>query len=142
MRCKHKSCQRKRPRRKDNGQEGHRHKERNNAIAMKKLGERYDLPVIVTSLIVVVAFVGLTLAMPDTMMSALQNARDWVEYNLGALIKLFTLVTIFYCAWVAFSKYGNIRLGKATPKYSTWIWIVLIFCSSFSMSIMFWAVLE
>lgn len=109
---------------------------------MEKIKERYDLPVIITSLVVVVAFVGLTLAMPNEMMNALKNARDWVEYNLGALIKLFTLITIFYCAWIAFSKYGNIRLGKATPKYSTWVWVILIFCSSFSMSIMFWAVLE
>ena len=109
---------------------------------MNELSKKYDLPVIITGLVVVVVFVGLTLAMPETMMTALQTARDWVEYNLGSLIKLFTLITIGYCAWMALSKYGNIRLGKAKPKYSTWTWVILIFCSSFSMSIMFWAVLE
>ena len=109
---------------------------------LEKLKERYDLPVISVSLVVVIAFVAATFAAPDAMMNGLKAARDWVEYNLGALIKFFALVAIVYCAWMAFSKYGNIRFGKAKPKYSTWIWIVLIFCSSFSMSIMFWAVLE
>ncbi len=109
---------------------------------MKELAKKYDMPVIIVGLLVVVVFVGMTLAMPEAMMEALQAARDWVEYNLGSLIKLFALIAIAYCLWMALSKYGNICLGRAKPKYNTWTWIILIFCSSFSMSIMFWAVLE
>lgn len=109
---------------------------------MKELAKKYDMPVIIVGLLVVIVFVGMTIAMPKSMMEALQVGRDWVEFNLGGLIKLFALVAIIYCLWMALGKYGNIRLGKAKPKYNTWTWVILIFCSSFSMSIMFWAVLE
>lgn len=109
---------------------------------MKKLNERFDLPVIVAGLAVVIALVALTIAMPETMLETLKGARDWVEYNLGSVIKLFILAIIICCVYFAVTKYGNIRFGKAKPKYGTWTWIVLVFCSSFSMSIMFWAVVE
>lgn len=109
---------------------------------LRKLNERYDLPVIVAGLVVVIGLVALTIAMPETMLATLKGARDWVEYNLGSIIKLFMLAIIVCCVFFAVTKFGNIRFGKSKPRYSNWIWIILVFCSSFSMSIMFWAVVE
>ncbi len=108
----------------------------------KKLCQRYDMPVIIVSLIVAVVFAGFVIAMPDTMLNGLMDARTWITYNLGSIIKLFTLIVLVVCVGLAVTKYGNIRFGKAKPKYRTWTWSIMVFCSSFSMSIMFWAVLE
>lgn len=108
----------------------------------KELCKKYDMPVIIASLAVAVAFVCAVIAMPDAMLASLMDARTWITYNLGSLIKLFTLVVLVACIVLAVTKYGNIRFGKAKPKYRTWTWVVMVFCSSFSMSVMFWAVLE
>ena len=109
---------------------------------LKELNEKFDLPVIVAGLAVVIALVAATIAMPDQMLTMLKGARDWVEYNLGSLIKLFMLIVLACCVVLAVTKFGNIRFGKAQPKYSNWVWIIMVFCSSFSMSIMFWAIVE
>lgn len=109
---------------------------------LKRFSDKYDMPVIVASLVVVVVFTTAVIATPEAMLDNLMGARTWITYNLGSIIKLFTLVVLIACVVLAVTKYGNIRFGKAKPKYKTWTWIVMVFCSSFSMSIMFWAVLE
>lgn len=109
---------------------------------MKELSKKYDMPVIIVSMILTLAFVGLTIAMPEDVLDGMIIGRDFVFEHFGSLLKLFTLIVLIVCIWLMVSKYGNVRFGKAKPKYKTWTWVIMVFCSSFSMSIMFWAVLE
>lgn len=47
-----------------------------------------------------------------------------------------------YCGFFIFSKYGNIRLGEGAPEYSTFSWIVMMFCAGMGSSMMYWAAIE
>jgi glycine betaine transporter len=51
---------------------------------------------------------------------------------------------VFICLFFAFSKYGNIRLGKDTdrPEFSTSSWIAMLFSAGLAISLFFWGVAE
>ncbi len=52
------------------------------------------------------------------------------------------IVVVGYLAFFSFSKYGNIRFGGDKPEYSTFSWIVMMFCAGMGSSMMYWAALE
>lgn len=52
------------------------------------------------------------------------------------------IAVVAYMAFFAFSKYGNIRLGDEKPQYSTFSWIVMMFCAGMGSSLLYWSALE
>lgn len=55
---------------------------------------------------------------------------------------MFSFVIFILC--VAFSKYGNIRLGKddSRPEYSTFSWFAMLFCAGMGVGLVFWGISE
>ncbi|WP_408008372.1 BCCT family transporter [Pseudalkalibacillus sp. A8] len=51
---------------------------------------------------------------------------------------------VIICLYAAFSKYGNIRLGKDTdkPEFSMGSWIAMLFSAGLAISLFFWGVAE
>lgn len=51
---------------------------------------------------------------------------------------------VCFCLYMAFSKYGQIRLGKDTdrPEFSTGSWIAMLFSAGLAISLFFWGVAE
>ena len=51
---------------------------------------------------------------------------------------------LFLCIWLAFSKYGAIRLGadEDRPEFSTPSWIAMLFAAGMGVGLLFWAVAE
>lgn len=56
------------------------------------------------------------------------------------------VVTIFlvFCVALAFSKFGDIKLGKddEVPEYSTWTWFAMLFSAGMGIGLVFWSVAE
>ena len=52
------------------------------------------------------------------------------------------IVVVAYLAYFAFSKYGNIRFGDEKPEYSTFSWVVMMFCAGMGSSLLYWSALE
>nr|WP_040606963.1 BCCT family transporter [Salsuginibacillus kocurii] len=69
---------------------------------------------------------------------------DAIAGTFGWFYLLFVLFLIIFNFYLAFSRYGHIRLGgdDAKPKYSLFTWIAMLFSCGFGVSIVFWGVAE
>lgn len=104
--------------------------------------QKIDYVTIVVSVALLALLVILTIASPKLVVSGLVSAKDFVIYYLGSFFIVFVATMLFYNVWLAFSKYGSIRLGKVKPQYSTFGWIAMIFCAAMGTSILFWSAIE
>jgi len=79
---------------------------------------------------------------------AMTGAAQWlVNYSLTALDWFFLLLCTFFVifmAFMAFSKYGNIKLGgdDEQPEFSTGSWIAMWFAAGMGSGLLFWGVAE
>jgi glycine betaine transporter len=81
---------------------------------------------------------------PDGMTTA---AQALVNYSLTALDWFFLLLCTFFVVFMAimaFSKYGNIRLGADDdePEFSTGSWVAMLFAAGMGSGLLFWGVAE
>ncbi|WP_299862170.1 BCCT family transporter [uncultured Hoeflea sp.] len=62
----------------------------------------------------------------------------------GWFVMLSVSAMLFLCIWLAFSKYGSIRLGadEDRPEFSTPSWIAMLFAAGMGVGLLFWAVAE
>lgn len=79
--------------------------------------------------------------------SAEQYANDLIgriTHGLGFLYLLGALALLLFLAWLAFGRYGDVRLGRAedAPEYSKFNWIAMMFCTGMGSSIMNYAFVE
>lgn len=101
--------------------------------------------VIIGSLIFTFAFVAFGLLAPEK----LGQISEYVLYtfigeNFGWYYMLAALSFVAICFFVAFSKYGKIRLGKDTdkPEFNTFSWIAMLYSCGLAISLFFWGVAE
>lgn len=52
------------------------------------------------------------------------------------------VAVVGYLLFFVFTKYGGIRLGDEKPDYSTFSWIVMMFCAGMGSSLLYWSALE
>ncbi|MDA5557925.1 BCCT family transporter [Shimia sp. MMG029] len=79
--------------------------------------------------------------------SLVQLAAKVVEQyfdSRGWFVMLSVSGMLLLCLWLAFSKYGNIRLGADDdrPEFSTPSWIAMLFAAGMGVGLLFWAVAE
>lgn len=62
----------------------------------------------------------------------------------GWFVMLSVSGMLFLCIWLAFSPYGDIRLGADDdgPEFSTPSWIAMLFAAGMGVGLLFWAVAE
>ena len=68
----------------------------------------------------------------------------WLTHELGLLYQWTAIGCLVVLGYIAFSKYGKIRLGgeNADREYSGLAWIAMLFCSGIGAGLMFWAPVE
>ena len=81
---------------------------------------------------------------PDAMTGA---AQGLVNYSLTALDWFYLLLCTFFVVFMAvmaFSKYGNIKLGAddEQPEFSTGSWVAMLFAAGMGSGLLFWGVAE
>ena len=69
---------------------------------------------------------------------------SWVSTNFGWLYIAFVFFLCIFLTWLAFSKYGKIRLGKDNekPEYSNFSWYAMLFCGGTGIGLVFWSIAE
>lgn len=69
--------------------------------------------------------------------------RNFFVNDLGFFYILLGLGVLLTAIWVAFSKYGNIKLGDCEkPRYSNFSWGSMIFTSTMAADILYWSLCE
>lgn len=69
---------------------------------------------------------------------------SWVAHNLGWFYILSVTSFLIFLIGLAFSRYGNIRLGgdDSRPDYSSLTWFTMLFAAGIGTVLMFWGVAE
>ena len=103
-----------------------------------------DVAVFVPSGLLVL-LVGISLvAWPE---EAAQVASTWmnaVTTNFGWLFSLVAFLTLIFCFWLAFGKYGQVKLGQPgdTPEFSEISWAGMMFSAGIGIGLVSWAFVE
>lgn len=68
----------------------------------------------------------------------------WVSDYFGWLYIAGVVIFILFLAGIAFSKWGNIKLGKDddVPECSNFSWFAMLFCGATGIGLVFWSIAE
>ncbi len=93
---------------------------------------------------IVLLVVLLAVAMPERMQGWLSTASDTVVGGVGWYYVLITFGFVVFCGWLAFSRYGEIKLGKDDdePEFGMVSWFAMLFSAGMGIGLMFWGVAE
>lgn len=109
----------------------------------KKIKEQIDWISIIVPLVGVVLLGIIFVILPQQSSMLLQNIRGFLG-DKGGIYYAFLGVGIFVCTiYIAFSKYGEIRLGSEKQKqYTSFQWGTMIFTSTMAADILFYSLCE
>ncbi|WP_109510223.1 BCCT family transporter [Nocardioides speluncae] len=115
-------------------------------VAAADEGEHLPLDRVVfgVAAILAVGFVTAGAIWPERMATETTEALGWVTRNFGWLFVLTSAGFVLFSAYLAISRYGNIKLGPddSEPEFSTFSWVSMMFATGMGIGLMFWGVAE
>ena len=101
-------------------------------------------PVFWPASILIVTLITVTLLLGDQANAMFDAAQNAISSNGGWFLILSVNVFLIFSIYLAFSKFGDIRLGgkDAKPEFSTVAWFAMLFSAGMGIGIMFWSVAE
>lgn len=81
---------------------------------------------------------------PDGMGKGTTEILTWVTDSFGWLFVLTSGAFVIFSAYLAISRFGNIKLGPddSEPEFSTFSWVSMMFATGMGIGLMFWGVAE
>ncbi len=96
------------------------------------------------SIIFTLAIVAWGLLFPGSFEGSANSAFSFINTNFGwfYIITMFSFVV--FAIWIAFSRYGKIKLGPddSKPAYSLISWFAMLFSAGMGIGLVFWGVAE
>ncbi|QDU35026.1 Glycine betaine transporter OpuD [Poriferisphaera corsica] len=95
--------------------------------------------------LIVLALVALTLFVPNANLeSSFVSIRNWIGEHVGWLYVMTMTGFVLFALWLAFSRFGRIRLSKdnSPPEFSTLSWFAMLFSAGMGIGLLFWSVAE
>lgn len=92
----------------------------------------------------IVTLITITLLLGDQANALFDAAQNAISSNGGWFLIFSVNVFLIFTIYLAFSKFGDIRLGgkDAKPEFSTLAWFAMLFSAGMGIGIMFWSVAE
>ncbi|WP_087009050.1 BCCT family transporter [Brevibacterium yomogidense] len=96
------------------------------------------------SLIIVLAFALFAIVFPQAADTALTGTQNWIVGNLGWFYQIVIAVFIVFAIFIAFSRFGNITLGKdgEKPEFGVFSWFAMLFAAGMGIGLVFYSVGE
>lgn len=105
--------------------------------------EEIDWVITIVPLIIVTCIAAMLLTFPEASMHIIDSLWNIFVNKLGFFYILLGLAVVGTALYLAFSKYGSIRLGSAErPRYSNFAWGSMIFTSTMAADILYWSLIE
>lgn len=104
--------------------------------------KKLDKLLIGISLIVVFGIVACLYFQPDASQAVANSIKSALIDAFGSGTLLFTFFGVLLLVGVAFSKFGNIKLGNCDPEYSTFKWIAMMMSCGLGSATCYWAFIE
>ena len=81
---------------------------------------------------------------PEELAEQTSTALTWVTNSFGWLFVLTSGAFVLFSAYLALTRYGNIKLGPddSVPEFSTFSWVSMMFATGMGIGLMFWGVAE
>lgn len=95
--------------------------------------------------IMVILLVSVPLAFaPEAGARWIQQCYDFIAAEFGVLYLLSGCAALLLLLWLAFGRYGQIKLGDEhdQPEFSTYSWIGMLFCAGIGAGLMYWSAIE
>mgnify|MGYP003635429361 FL=1 len=110
----------------------------------RRLGLQIIPGVFFTSAGIAALFVILAVPFDEVVAESFGGLTGWVARNLGWFYILSVSGLLLFLISLAFSHYGNIRLGAddSRPDYSNLTWFTMLFAAGIGTILMFWGVAE
>lgn len=96
------------------------------------------------STLTILLLVILGVVFPDGFKRVATSAYNYTTFSFAWFYLLSTFLFVAFCLFMAFSKYGRIRLGSddERPEYPFFTWIGMLFSCGFGVGLVFWGVAE
>ncbi|WP_282559199.1 glycine betaine uptake BCCT transporter [Paenibacillus sedimenti] len=100
--------------------------------------------VLFASISIILIFVLWGAFAPNQLAASANMLFDWSIRNFGWFFLISTFGFLIFSFFLAFSKYGRIKLGKDDdePEYSTASWFAMLFSAGMGIGLVFWGVAE
>ncbi|QGQ47701.1 BCCT family transporter [Metabacillus sediminilitoris] len=113
---------------------------------MKKSKERvsFNNSVFKISAIIVTLFALWGVISPGGLAKNASAVASYINHSFGWFYLASVAGFVAFCLFLAFSKYGSIKLGQEheKPEFSFFAWISMLFAAGFGAGIVFWGVAE
>ncbi len=105
--------------------------------------QQIDWGITIFPLVAILALAGMLMLFPDSATQILGSLKSFLVNDLGFLYMIFGLGVLLISLYIAFSKYGNIKLGNLEkPRHSNFSWGAMIFTSTMAADILFYSLIE
>ena len=113
-------------------------------VNVKVLGLKFHRIIFPASIIVVLAMVLGALVDPPAAGQLLEGIKNTILQHLDWLMMVGGNLMVLFCALLALSPYGKIRLGgkDARPEFRTLSWFCMIFAAGMGIGLLYWGVAE
>jgi choline/glycine/proline betaine transport protein len=103
-----------------------------------------DGPVFWPSAVLIITFIIITLLIGEPMSRIFNAVQDSISDAGGWFFVLVVNFFLIFVLFIAFSKYGKIRLGgeNAKPEFPRGAWFSMLFSAGMGIGILFWSVGE
>lgn len=97
-----------------------------------------------TSTFFLVISIVLTLIFRESTEEIFSVIQDFVASKAGWLYILSVNIFLIFCLYLAFSDFGQIRIGgkEAKPEFSTTSWFAMLFSAGMGIGLLFWSIAE
>src|SRR5690554_3191090 len=112
--------------------------------ASKFLGLVVNKTVFLSALFVIILSIGFTLIFEEQADQYFGAAQAYVSNHGGWIYTLSVNLFIVFCLYIAFSKFGSIRLGgkKAKPEFSRWAWFAMLFSAGIGNGLVLFSIAD
>jgi glycine betaine transporter len=106
--------------------------------------DRAEIGLFFVTVALLLALVVVGITRPELLVTTLNGAYAWVMHYFGWWFMLLGAVLFVFALFMAFSRYGKIRIGgeDAEPEFGKYSWIAMVFTVGFGSSIVVWGVGE
>ena len=113
-------------------------------VNVRILGLNFHRVIFPVSFMIVLTLVLTALYDPSAFGQALEGVKGWILLNCDWFIMIMGNLAVLFCAGLALSPYGKVRLGgkDAKPEFSTLSWFSMMFAAGMGVGLLYWGVAE
>ncbi|MEN2766670.1 BCCT family transporter [Ornithinibacillus xuwenensis] len=103
-----------------------------------------DWPTFIGAILVLLAVSLPLIFYPEAGAAAINMANSFLTGNFGVLYLALGLLAFLFLLYIAFSKFGKIKLGKrgTEKEFGSFSWAAMLFSAGIGSSILYWGMIE